>query len=141
MDRKVDGELIFIAIVKNIMDVLFKIKLMDMEDIIFYLALNMKEIGTTVLNMELGFSNSLTETCTEVHLGTINFMVMVFMNTKMVIYLKENGRQEKEMVVDNLKELMDIYKLVHGMMINFKFDFFFINILYIVICYFIFFFK
>jgi hypothetical protein len=64
------------------------------------------------------------EICIEVLLEKINFMVMVFMNIRMVMYSKENGGWEKEMGEDNLKELMDIYKLVHGMMINFKFDFF-----------------
>jgi hypothetical protein len=40
-----DGETICINQDKNILAVLLMIKLMDMVDIIFYLELNMKEIG------------------------------------------------------------------------------------------------
>jgi hypothetical protein len=62
--------------------------------------------------------------CIEVLSERINLMVMVFMNIRMVMCSRENGGWEKEMGEGSLKGLMDICKLVHGVMINFKFDFF-----------------
>jgi hypothetical protein len=48
MVRKMDGELISIETIKDIVGVLSKIRSMVMDDIIFYPVHNMKEIGAMV---------------------------------------------------------------------------------------------
>ena len=45
---KADGEIIFIKVVKNIQAALLMTKFTAMEDITFFLGLNMKEIGVVV---------------------------------------------------------------------------------------------
>jgi hypothetical protein len=50
-------------------------------------------------------------------------MEMVFIDIIISLYFKVNGNLEKRMGLVNMKELIDIFKLVLGKMISFKFEF------------------
>jgi hypothetical protein len=59
----------------------------------------------------------------KVVLQKMSFMEMVFIDIIISLYFKVNGNLEKRMGLVNMKELIDIFKLVLGKMISFKFEF------------------
>ena len=62
----------------------------------------------------------------------INFMGMAYIVIIINQLLKVNGNSVKRMVMVNIKDQMDIYKLGNGKMINFKYEFILIIIILLI---------